>query len=139
MNHLFSNALLTSLRTTSLLVGDLEQARYLDRELLGSLCLDTALKMDQKLGHLYEDALRILLLQSSQLELLGDHVQVFDADQVTIGEMDYILRDRNSGELIHLELAVKFYLAVREKGDWRFPGPDPRDNWPRKLARLRDH
>jgi len=139
MNHLFSNALLTSLRTTSLLVGDLEQARSLDRELLGSLCLDTALKLDQKLGHLYEDALRILLLQSSQLELLDDHVQVFDADRVTIGEMDYILRDRNTGELIHLELAVKFYLAVREKGDWRFPGPDPRDNWQRKLARLCDH
>ena len=139
MNHLFSNALLTSLRTSSLLVGDLEQARSLDRKLLGSPYLDTALKLDQKLGHLYEDALRSLLLQSSQLDLLDHHVQVFDADRITIGEMDYILRDRNTGELIHLELAVKFYLAVREKGDWHFPGPDPRDNWQRKLARLRDH
>jgi len=105
MNHLFSNALLTSLRTSSLLVGDLEQARSLDRKLLGSPYLDTALKLDQKLGHLYEDALRSLLLQSSQLELLDHHVQVFDADRITIGEMDYILRDKISlqalGELTH--------------------------------------
>ncbi|MEN8661474.1 MAG: DUF1853 family protein, partial [Lentimonas sp.] len=36
-------------------------------------------------------------------------------------------------------LAVKFYLAVERDGEWQFPGPDPRDNWQRKLDRMRSH
>ena len=94
---------------------------------------------NQKLGHLYEDALHLLLSASDQLEVLADHLQVFDRNHITLGEMDYILRDLRTQQVLQLELAVKFYLGVPTAGGWRFPGPDPNDNWQRKLNHMRTH
>ena len=137
MNHLHSQALLASLRHAPLLVGDLPEAASLDRSLFGRPDPDVALNENQKLGHLYEDALCLLLQASERLELLADHVQVFDAGGITLGEMDTILQDRQRGCFLQLELAVKFYLAVPTAAGWEFPGPDPKDNWLRKLQRMR--
>ncbi len=139
MNRLHSSALLGSLKDAPLLVGDLPEAATLDRSFLGIHQLDARLDEYQKLGHLYEDALRVLLEASDRLELLADHVQVFDSNQITLGEMDYILRDVGTQQLIQLELAVKFYLGVPTVEGWEFPGPDPHDNWQRKLQRMRTH
>ena len=138
MNPLHSQALLASLRHAPLLVGDLPEAASLDRSLFGRPDSDVALNENQKLGHLYEDALCLLLQASKRLELLADHVQVFDAGGITLGEMDTILQDRQRGCFLQLELAVKFYLAVPTAAGWKFPGPDPKDNWLRKLQRLRE-
>ncbi len=139
MDNRHANALLASLREAPLLVGDLPEAASLDRSLLGELDGPARLDQNQKLGHLYEDALRLLLAAADRLELLADHVQVFDANQITLGEMDYILRDVRTQQLIQLELAVKFYLGVPTADGWEFPGPDPHDNWQRKLQRMRTH
>lgn len=137
MENVHTKALLASLRNAPLLVGDLPEAASLDRSLLGSAEQDVVLNENQKLGHLYEDALCLMLQASDRLELLGDHVQVFDVGGITLGEMDTILKDRVSACFLQLELAVKFYLGVRTADGWEFPGPDPKDNWPRKLQRLR--
>lgn len=139
MNDLHANALLQSLRDVPLLVGDLPEAASLDRSLLGHPAPEMRLNANQKLGHLYEDTLRLLLCASDQLELLADHVQVFDRNRITLGEMDYILRDVRTRQVFQLELAVKFYLGVPIAGGWEFPGPDPHDNWQRKLKRMRTH
>lgn len=139
MNDFQSRALLASLRDAPLLVGNLPEATSLDRALLGEPNARDCLNENQKLGHLYEDALRLLLNASDRLELLADHVQVFDSDQITLGEMDYILRDVRTQQLIQLELSVKFYLGVPTVEGWEFPGPDPHDNWQRKLQRMRTH
>lgn len=134
-----SYALIDSLKSAPLLVGDLPEAAAFDRSLLGVPNECTHLNFDQKLGHLYEDALRDLLDTSSRVEVLASNLQVFDTDGRTLGELDYLLRDRVRDRHIHLELAVKFYLAVERDGEWQFPGPDPRDNWQRKLDRMRTH
>ena len=42
-------------------------------------------------------------------------------------------------QVFQLELAVKFYLGVPTVDSWQFPGPDPHDNWHRKLQRMRTH
>lgn len=139
MDPLHANVLLQSLRDAPLLVDDLPEAPSLDRSLLGRATSDMRLDANQKLGHLYEDALRLLLCASDRLELLADHVQVFDHKQITLGEMDYILRDLRTQQVFQLELAVKFYLGVPIEGGWNFPGPDPHDNWQRKLKRMRTH
>lgn len=139
MDPLHANALLQSLRDAPLLVDDLPEAASLDRALLGMPTRDMRLNANQKLGHLYEDTLRLLLDASDQLELLADHVQVFDRNQITLGEMDYILRDVRTRKVFQLELAVKFYLGVPTADGWNFPGPDPHDNWQRKLKRMRTH
>lgn len=94
---------------------------------------------DQKLGHLYEDALAILLENSPAFELLARNIQLHEAGMPTLGELDFVIRDRRSDALIHLELATKFYLAVETPTGLLLPGPDSRDNFFKKLHRLRTH
>jgi hypothetical protein len=138
MNQLHSQALIASLRDAPLLVADLPEATSFDRRLFDHPDPLVILNENQKLGHLYEDALCHLMRASQRFELVADHVQVFDADGITLGEMDMILQDRQRRRFLQLELAVKFYLAVRTADGWEFPGPDPKDNWLRKLQHLRE-
>lgn len=134
-----SQALMQSLRTAPLLGGDLPQAPCFDRVLFGELPKDITLNFEQKLGRIYEEALGTLIEASPALRLLAANVQIFNAEGQTIGELDYLLRDQ-SGQALHLELAVKFYLAIEERdGSWRYPGPNATDNWQRKLERLKTH
>lgn len=128
-----------SLLTGPLLVGDLSEAAVLDRSLFGEVEPERTLNFNQKLGHLYEDALEQLLDASNSLERLASHMQIIDDAKVTLGELDFVLYDKLTETHIHLELAVKFYLAVETSNGWEFPGPDPRDNWQRKLDRMRTH
>ncbi|CAA6689638.1 MULTISPECIES: DUF1853 family protein [unclassified Lentimonas] len=135
-----TKALLNSLRAAPLLVGDLAEAAILDRLLLGEVVSEgIELNFQQKLGHLYEDALECLLDASEQLDRIASHVQVVDDAGVTLGELDFVLYDRQQQMHVHLELAVKFYLATHTPEGWMYPGPDPRDNWQRKLDRMRTH
>ena len=131
--------LLESLRSAPLLIGDLPEAPVFDRSRLGSWVGHEPLCFDQKLGHLYEQALSRLLEASDALTLLASHQQVFAEGGRILGELDFLLQDVGRAQYIHLELAVKFYLAVKRDDGWQFPGPDPRDNWQRKLDRLRTH
>lgn len=128
-----------SLREAPLLVGDLQGALALDRSLLGEAQSGYDLNFNQKLGHLYEDALEHLLEQSDALSLLSSNLQVVNDEGRTLGEMDFVLRDHLGNCNCHLELAVKFYLAYRGPNGWRYPGPDARDNWQRKLDRMQTH
>ncbi len=135
---LFSQALLESLREAPLLVGDLPEACSWANP-LGSEPDGTVLNFDQKLGHLYEDALEVLIRACGGLQLLAKNLQISDACGRTLGEMDFLIRDLESGEVFQLELAVKFYLAFLDTaGVERYPGPDPRDNWINKLNRMRE-
>lgn len=134
-----SRALYGSLVKSPLLVGALPEAGVFSKENLEVPELIPELSFQQKLGHLYEDALAYLLEASPWLELLETNLQIQESRQNTVGELDYLLRDLDSGGLVHLELAVKFYLAVKTGNEMVFPGPDARDNYHRKLARLREH
>lgn len=139
----YTQALLECLRSSPLLVDNLPEAVCLDRGKFfsrGKVSIDLPeLNFSQKLGHLYEDALAYLIEQSSDLELLGKSVQVFSKKRITLGELDYVMKDLVGGGFINLELAVKFYLVRYEDGEPYYPGPDPRDNWLNKLKRMREH
>lgn len=55
----------------------------------------------------------------------------------TVGEFDFILRALRTGEVWHMEVACKFYLAARNASSWAvFKGPNPRDTLSRKMDRL---
>ncbi|MFC4991090.1 DUF1853 family protein [Rubritalea tangerina] len=97
------------------------------------------LAFNQKLGHLYEDALHHLLVHAPRYSILAHNQQIITPNKITLGELDYLLRDEESQELIHLELAVKFYLVHHAQGSTTFPGPDARDNYQKKLQRLSSH
>jgi hypothetical protein len=133
------HALFESLVRGPLLVGDLpEAARFSHLDLI--IPESTApLNLDQKLGHLYEDALAVLLEASPRFDLLAKSLQIRTDVHTTVGELDFLVRDGRSGPLIHLELATKFYLAVEGESGLLLPGPDARDNYFKKLQRLREH
>lgn len=131
--------LLLSLVQGPLLIGDLPEAISFPRHLLQLPAKATPLNTRQKLGHLYEDTLALLLEASPRFDLLARNLQLHTGDQITLGELDFLLRDLETDQLIHLELATKFYLAVDAPTGLALPGPDARDNYFRKLQRLRSH
>lgn len=133
-----SDAILRSLLASPLLVGDLPGAERFDRRYLAVPNHWVELRFDQKLGHLYEDALAIVLENSPGIELLQRNLQIQETVHSTVGELDFLIRD-DGGTLIHLELATKFYLAVKTDHQFAFPGPDARDNYDRKIDRLLSH
>lgn len=132
-----SELLLRSLIDAPLLVSDLGRHPHLDRGFFESAELESPLNFSQKLGHLYEDALEHILRSNPYVTDLHCGVQVFAEDGRTMGEFDYLFRFR--GEIIHLELAVKFYCAVRTSDQLRWYGPDARDHWDRKHQRMLSH
>ena len=134
-----ADALVQSLLVSPLLVGDLPNAARFDRALLDAPGLVVGeLNFDQKLGHLYEDAMASLLVSSPRVELVEKNLQLQRGKHSTVGELDFLIRAAD-GLLIHLELATKFYLAVKLGDEVSYPGPDSRDNYDRKIDRLLSH
>ena len=133
-----SRALIESLLESPLLVGDLPNAAQFERRFLTTSADPVELNFDQKLGHLYEDALASLLVSSPGIELVEQNLQIRTDIHTTVGELDFLVR-QTSGRLVHLELATKFYLAIETENGFAFPGPDARDNYDRKIKRLLSH
>ena len=121
-----------------LLVGDLPNAARFSRHGLVAPAVSAELNFDQKLGHLYEDALATVFASSPDIELVEQNLQIQEDIHSTVGELDFLIRDAN-GTFTHLELAIKFYLAVKTEHGTVFPGPDARDNYDRKIERLLSH
>jgi hypothetical protein len=138
---LFSDAILKSLTSPNLMLGDLPEADFFDPALLtlGKTESSVTLNYSQKLGHLYEEALLHLLESTSRFKVVTNNFQINNETKQTLGELDFLLLDTETNSHIHLELAVKFYLVVIDGDETLYPGPDARDNYHRKVARLREH
>lgn len=136
---LFSSAILKSIMSPHLMLADLPEADSFDPTLIANKGNYSLLHFSQKLGHLYEEALLQLLVQSSRFEVTTNNFQIHNQKKQTLGELDFLVFDTTTNSFIHLELAVKFYLIVTEGDKVLYPGPDARDNYHRKVARLREH
>lgn len=139
----FSNkitkSLLQSLIEAPPLLGDLPEASIFPHHTLTLPKELTNLNFQQKLGHLYEDSLATLLASSTHYEIVEKSHQIREDTGRTLGELDFLIRELASNQLLHLELAVKFYLAVETPDGLLLPGPDARDNYFRKLEKMRSH
>jgi len=143
-SDIVSKALFQSLIEGPLLLGDLPEATAFPCHSLTPPEEAITLNLQQKLGHLYEDALAVMLESAPRYDLLAQGLQIRQEAGRTLGELDFLVRDLVTDRLIHLELAVKFYLAVKtESGDAEseilLPGPDARDNYFRKLEKMQSH
>ena len=134
-----SEALYQSLFQAPPLLGHLPEATAFPCDSLVAPEQATPLNFQQKLGHLYEDALAVMLESTPRFDALAKNLQIREESGQTLGELDYLVRDLVSNKLIHLELAVKFYLAVETGTGFLLPGPDARDNYFRKLEKMRSH
>ena len=138
-SDIVAKALFQSLIEGPLLVGDLPEGAAFPCHSLLPPKQASALNLQQKLGHLYEDALAVMLESTPPYNCLARGIQIRQDAGHTLGELDFLLRDLVLDRLIHLELAVKFYLAVETERGFLLPGPDARDHYFRKLGRMRSH
>jgi len=96
---------------------------------------------DLRLGRYAEDLLRFWLASpdNPEFEIVADHVALRDQG-ITLGEVDFLVKERTTGQLWHIELALKFYLgtALPQRDGLHWFGPNRHDSLARKLAHLRD-
>lgn len=102
-----------------------------------------ALEISPKLvlGKRIEQLFAFWLDQSSDFKLLQQNLQVIH-EQVTLGEIDFILQNLKSQEVHHVELVHKFYLYHPSNNtDYfdRWVGPNKSDTLSRKMNKLKRH
>ncbi|MCB0471884.1 MAG: DUF1853 family protein [Flavobacteriaceae bacterium] len=79
------------------------------------------------------------LKQSKNMELLVANLQIHSAKE-TLGELDYIARNRKTEEIVHIELACKFYLYDETAGnvaEQKWIGPNRKDSLYDKLEKIK--
>ncbi len=87
-----------------------------------------------RLGHYFEALNSYWLSSAPSYERLTEG-WVLRRDGETVGELDFVYR--NGARVVHLEVAVKFYLRVAEPPEpASYVGPGLRDRFDRKLRKL---
>ena len=101
--------------------------------------LDFKLPTNIRLGHLAEKIVSELIRTSLNYNIVYENVQIIE-NQRTIGEVDFIIADLKKKQLLHLELAYKFYLfdpsiSTNPINNWI--GPNRNDCLSEKLDKLK--
>ncbi|MEM9255446.1 MAG: DUF1853 family protein [Pseudomonadota bacterium] len=92
-----------------------------------------------RLGIYFEQLWHFFLQQDSDMDMIAHNVPVRDSGQ-TRGEFDCLYHEQGNDRPVHLEMAVKFYLAVtRTSGETIWLGPNRRDQLDTKLSHLLSH
>lgn len=77
---------------------------------------------------------------SKNYNLLYANIQI-QGDLETLGEIDYILKNLQTKEVIHVELACKFYLydeSIGPKMESKWIGPNRKDSLMEKLIKIKE-
>ena len=110
---------------------------------LSELNLTTDLKFQLpthiRLGHLAEKIVSELIKASSNYKLLYENIQIIE-NKNTLGELDFIIENIDTKQVIHLELAYKFYLFdpnISSEPINNWIGPNRNDSLKQKLDKLK--
>ncbi len=121
---------------------DLEQFHIPSFELPENLLIEheiPSLKTNHVLGKRMESYFELLLKFSNGWQLLEKNVQI-QKGKITIGELDFLLKNSASAEMItHVELVFKFYVydpSFREETS-RWIGPNRKDSLLQKISKLK--
>ena len=98
----------------------------------------------KRLGLYFEGLVSFWLSSiSPNYRLLAQNIQLFKCQQKgkhTLGELDFIIQQRSTQKVIHLEVAVKFYLGTEPLTDtYRWFGTNTNDQLGRKLDQLKQN
>ncbi len=91
------------------------------------------------LGMQAEACFQAYLEGSRNHRLLAANIQIQGAEQ-TLGELDFLIKDENTRNTIHIELACKFYLYDPQAGTLeleKWIGPNRRDSLFEKLEKVK--
>ena len=61
------------------------------------------------LGKRMESFFELLIQNSDRYKLLANNIQI-SREKITLGELDFLLKDLHTNQNIHLELVYKFYV-----------------------------
>ena len=87
-----------------------------------------AAQKDRRLGNYFETLWYFALQLNSRYKLIERNLQIHDGED-TLGEMDFIVLDNETGRYAHWELAIKFYLGMGDTVNheaWHGPGKQDR-------------
>lgn len=101
--------------------------------------LEFQLPTNLRLGHLVEKIVSELIKSSTNYKVLYENTQIIE-DTKTIGEIDFIIKDEGTKQLIHMELAYKFYLfdpSISSEPINNWIGPNRNDSLKEKLEKLK--
>lgn len=92
------------------------------------------------LGKRMEYFLFLYLQYFSEEQVLAHSRQII-SHKITIGELDFLLKNKVTGEISHIELVYKFYLYEPkiEKEEERWIGPNRNDSLLKKCNKLKNN
>ncbi|RTZ67487.1 MAG: hypothetical protein DSZ29_00710 [Aquificaceae bacterium] len=94
---------------------------------------------NRRLGLRFEALIFFWLSISPNYEILLQNKQLITEGR-TLGEIDFIIKDCRTHQLIHLEVAVKFYLGTEDLSDpYRWFGTTVSDQLGKKVDHLKQH
>ncbi|MGV6809281.1 MAG: DUF1853 family protein [bacterium] len=102
-----------------------------------------AVRKTQRLGEHFECLVKCWLAISPNYRCLLHNYVLYEkksSQRKTLGELDFIIQQKATGKIIHLEVAAKFYLARttgRTLDDWY--GANLNDQFSRKVAHIQQH
>jgi len=91
-----------------------------------------------RLGKQFEACFYKLLTQENKYDIIAHSLQVFQKKQ-TLGELDFILKEKDLSSWIHLEIACKYYLLNPNSSNIsldNWVGPNLRDSLAKKTQKL---
>lgn len=91
-----------------------------------------------RLGKYAEELMQFYFQNNLDYSSKGFNIQLID-EKLTVGEIDFLLHDSSSNELIHLEMAIKFFLKVKVDDKTQWIGPSTKDNLSKKQNKLINH
>ena len=101
--------------------------------------IDFQLPTNVRLGHLAEKVVAEAIKSSTNYQILYENIQIL-VEEKTIGEIDFIIENQNTKQILHVELAYKFYLldpnlSSETVNNWI--GPNRNDSLKEKLDKLK--
>lgn len=98
---------------------------------------EAVLRKEHKLlGKRFEAFVRFWMEKSPYFTLIASNLTL-QGERNTLGEADLLVRENQSGKLIHLELACKFYLGYLNRATWdHWIGPNSSDTLDLKMKKI---
>lgn len=89
------------------------------------------------LGKRMESFFELLIKSSDRYKLLANNIQI-SREKITLGELDFLLKDLHTNQNIHLELVYKFYVydPSFSSEEARWIGPNRKDSFLQKMEKL---
>lgn len=144
MEDRVNKQLLGYLHTPPLWRGELlglkqfDPSKTLPRELPDPEKAIPSLSSNFVLGKRMESFFELLIQNSVRYKRLANNIQI-SRDKITLGELDFLLKDLHTNQNIHLELVYKFYVydPSFSSEEARWIGPNRKDSFLQKMEKLK--